>query len=74
MIVYAQMEERNIAVNPMLLENLNEVQLVGEGGLLDDEYEVLANDDAEYIYILILMLHGDNNAKAFIQELRAKVN
>ena len=74
MIVYAQMEEGNIAVNPMLLENLNEVQLVGEGGLLDDEYEVLANDDAEYIYILILMLHGDKNAKAFIQELRAKVN
>lgn len=74
LIAYTQLEEGNIEVYPMLLENIKEVQLVEEGGFLDDEYKVLGNNDAEYEYILISLPHDDKNGKIFIEELKSLTN
>ena len=73
-ISYIENTDGNVEVYSMLLENIKEIELVEEGGFLNDVYKIIGNDDADYEYIIIELPHDDENAASFINELKEAAN
>ena len=73
-ISYIENTDGNVEVSSMLLENIKEIELVEEGGFLNNVYKIIGNDDADYEYVIIELPHDDENAESFINGLKEAAN